>query len=77
MCSAEPPSLGRKRPDGEISTDDELRPRWRAVSLGSRKQLCINDGLRARAGDLDEKCRELLGGRISQLLFHCFANMAS
>ncbi|KIM88996.1 hypothetical protein PILCRDRAFT_812883 [Piloderma croceum F 1598] len=61
LSDAEPPSLGRKRPDGEISTDDELRPQWRAVSLGSRKQLCINDELRARVGDLDEKCRELLG----------------
>ena len=34
----------------------------RAVSLGSRKQLCINDQLRAKARDLDEACRELLGG---------------
>lgn len=35
----------------------------RAVSLGSRKQLCINDDLRAKALDLDEACRERLGGR--------------
>lgn len=34
----------------------------RVVSLGSRKQLCINDDLRARATDLDEACRELLSG---------------
>ncbi|KJA17484.1 hypothetical protein HYPSUDRAFT_146538 [Hypholoma sublateritium FD-334 SS-4] len=33
----------------------------RAVSLGSRKQLCINDQLRGKARDLDEACRELLG----------------
>ncbi|KAF9561351.1 DNA repair helicase [Agrocybe pediades] len=36
-------------------------PSTRAVSLGSRKQLCINEKLRARGGDLDEACRELLG----------------
>lgn len=34
----------------------------RTVSLGSRKQLCINDELRAKSKDLDEGCRELLGG---------------
>ena len=34
----------------------------RTVSLGSRKQLCINDELRQKARDLDEACRELLGG---------------
>ncbi|TFK40687.1 helicase C-terminal domain-containing protein [Crucibulum laeve] len=33
----------------------------RAVSLGSRKQLCINDELRKKTRDLDEACRELLG----------------
>jgi chromosome transmission fidelity protein 1 len=35
----------------------------RAVALGSRKQLCINDDLRKRTGDLDEACRTLLHGR--------------
>ena len=34
----------------------------RSVSLGSRKQLCINNELRQKASDLDEACRELLGG---------------
>lgn len=34
----------------------------RTVSLGSRKQLCINDDLRSKSRDLDEGCRELLGG---------------
>jgi chromosome transmission fidelity protein 1 len=48
-----------------LSDDDQLHPRWRTVTLGSRKQLCINDELRAKYGDLDEKCRELLGGGIS------------
>ncbi|KAI0937761.1 hypothetical protein AcW1_003835 [Taiwanofungus camphoratus] len=32
----------------------------RAVSLGSRKQLCINEDLRKHAGDLDEACRQML-----------------
>ncbi|KAM6494135.1 Helicase C-terminal domain containing protein [Amanita muscaria] len=32
----------------------------RTVSLGSRKQLCINDELRAAGRDLDEGCREML-----------------
>ncbi|KAF8967073.1 helicase C-terminal domain-containing protein [Flammula alnicola] len=36
-------------------------PVTRAISLGSRKQLCINDQLRAKTRDLDEACRELLG----------------
>ena len=67
MCGSEPASPGRKRPDSEMSTDGEFHPQWRAVSLGSRKQLCINDELRATSGDLDEKCRELQGGRISRL----------
>jgi len=34
----------------------------RVVSLGSRKQLCINKPLTESGGDLDEKCRELLTG---------------
>jgi len=38
----------------------------RTVSLGSRKQLCINDELRQKARDLDEACRELLGGERRQ-----------
>ncbi|KZT03940.1 DNA repair helicase [Laetiporus sulphureus 93-53] len=32
----------------------------RTVSLGSRKQLCINEDLRKRTKDLDEACRQLL-----------------
>ncbi|KAF9517219.1 hypothetical protein BS47DRAFT_546430 [Hydnum rufescens UP504] len=31
----------------------------RAISLASRKNLCIHDTLRAQAGDLDEACREI------------------
>ena len=57
-------ALGQKRPlDDEYSSSNvENGPSTRAVSLGSRKQLCINDELRHRALDLDEACRELLGG---------------
>ena len=56
-------ALGQKRPLDEYSSSNvENGPSTRAVSLGSRKQLCINDELRHRALDLDEACRELLGG---------------
>ena len=40
----------------------------RTVSLGSRKQLCINDELKAKTQDLDEACRELLGGAYENCL---------
>ena len=43
--------------DGEA---DERASPVRVVSLGSRKQLCINKPLIDSGGDLDEKCRELL-----------------
>ncbi|KAI0279235.1 helicase C-terminal domain-containing protein [Russula aff. rugulosa BPL654] len=35
-------------------------PETRFVSLGSRKQLCLNEKLKAKGGDLDEGCRDLL-----------------
>ncbi|KAI9509200.1 DNA repair helicase [Russula earlei] len=35
-------------------------PEIRFVSLGSRKQLCLNENVKAKGGDLDERCRELL-----------------
>lgn len=46
-----------------IAGEDNERPIARVVPLGSRRNLCINDELRARGGDLDEGCRELLNGR--------------
>jgi chromosome transmission fidelity protein 1 len=53
----------RKRPL-EIGNEHELQsPCSRTVSLGSRKQLCINDELRAVSRDLDESCREMLNGK--------------
>jgi chromosome transmission fidelity protein 1 len=59
-------SLPQKRRTTEDDVDDErsfdsVRV-TRTVSLGSRKQLCINDELRQKTRDLDEACRELLGG---------------
>ena len=49
--------------DDEGSFDSATPVRvTRTVSLGSRKQLCINDELRQKTRDLDEACRELLGG---------------
>lgn len=45
----------------------EHAPTVRVVSLGSRKQLCINKPLIESGGDLDEKCRELLTGSLWQL----------
>lgn len=43
--------------------DEDLSVDVRVVSLGSRKQLCINEKLKAKAGDLDEACRQLLSGK--------------
>jgi chromosome transmission fidelity protein 1 len=37
-------------------------PETRFVNLGSRKQLCLNEKLKAKGGDLDERCRDLLQG---------------
>jgi chromosome transmission fidelity protein 1 len=62
-------SLPQKRRTADDDVDDErsfdsatpVRV-TRTVSLGSRKQLCINDELRQKTRDLDEACRELLGG---------------
>lgn len=56
------PQNPQKRPVDELDDgdDDTPAPCARTVSLGSRKQLCINDELRAKSRDLDESCRELL-----------------
>jgi chromosome transmission fidelity protein 1 len=62
-------SLPRKRcaserdPSGSSTESGDTR-QIRTVSLGSRKQLCINDELKAKSQDLDEACRELLGGKL-------------
>ena len=34
----------------------------RSVSLASRKQLCINEKLKTKVVDMDEACRQMLGG---------------
>ena len=48
---------------------DERTSTVRVVSLGSRKQLCINKSLTDSSGDLDEKCRELLAGSLWKYIF--------
>jgi chromosome transmission fidelity protein 1 len=55
-------SQKRSADELESGAEDASAPCARTVSLGSRKQLCINDELRANSRDLDESCRELLGG---------------
>ena len=44
-------------------------PETRFVSLGSRKQLCLNEKLKAKGGDLDERCRDLLQGTTQLSLY--------
>jgi len=51
------------------------RPETRFVSLGSRKQLCLNERLKAQGGDLDERCRELLQG-ITPLVCPCVLSLS-
>jgi chromosome transmission fidelity protein 1 len=53
-------------PELDCSEEDDYdKTGARVVSLASRKQLCINEKLQQSAGDLDEKCRELLSGEDS------------
>ncbi|KAJ3758309.1 helicase C-terminal domain-containing protein [Lentinula raphanica] len=63
------PELSKLKIPGSVSVQDNTDPsccdntklhQSRAISLGSRKHLCINDELRARVKDIDEGCRELL-----------------
>ncbi|KAL4080644.1 DNA repair helicase [Scleroderma citrinum] len=55
----------RKHEDDSAEMDDlaSQQRQWRTVALGSRKQLCINQNIRSKPGDLDEKCRELQEGK--------------
>ena len=46
-----------------LSDSSPIGPVARVVPLGSRKNLCINEELRRKGGDLDEGCRELMGGK--------------
>ncbi|PPR07101.1 hypothetical protein CVT24_010937 [Panaeolus cyanescens] len=56
-------TVSRKRKASESEGDNSTSSchTTRTVALGSRKQLCINDDLRARVKDIDEACREMLG----------------
>ncbi|THH27828.1 hypothetical protein EUX98_g6366 [Antrodiella citrinella] len=50
-----------KRPLSELDDNSHsTEVGTRAVSLGSRKQLCINESIKTKAGDLDEACRQRL-----------------
>ncbi|KAF9219229.1 DNA repair helicase [Gyrodon lividus] len=61
------PSLDQKKRTMEADDDEQNsdagRRQWRTVSLGSRKQLCINGDIRSKSGDLGERCRALLDGK--------------
>ncbi|KAJ4481923.1 helicase C-terminal domain-containing protein [Lentinula aciculospora] len=69
-----PYSLGKRKvqDNHSLSTSsvDQKYYQSRALSLGSRKHLCINDELRARARDIDEGCRELLAGKKENRCLH-------
>lgn len=58
--------------EGDNESDDTFigQSQTRVVSLGSRKQLCINEDLRAKGGDLDERCRDLVKGTCCCLSFN-------
>ena len=57
---------GEKRSLSEDELDEEDgQVDIRTVSLGSRKQLCVYEELKAKVTDLDEACRQLLGGKLS------------
>jgi chromosome transmission fidelity protein 1 len=64
-----PQSVPSKRiaEDSDAYVETYTMSTTRTVSLGSRKQLCIHDELRLKTRDLDEACRELLGGMADAL----------
>ena len=67
----------RKRDFPEFDSDpDALQSYTRTVALASRKQLCINDELRAKSKDLDNDCLEIMEGTgrnnfVETLWTHC------
>lgn len=64
ICKNETSRRKRELDQMEVGEDDGTGQRqWRTVSLGSRKQLCINEDVRSKIGDLDERCRELQQGQ--------------
>ncbi|EGO23609.1 hypothetical protein SERLADRAFT_349743 [Serpula lacrymans var. lacrymans S7.9] len=54
-----PPRSNDDDDENDSQQDDQKYYKWRTVSLGSRKQLCINDAVKLKHGDLDERCRKL------------------
>lgn len=54
---------GKRCHSSSDDEQDDIRPvDIRTVSLGSRKQLCVNEKLKGKSADLDEACRKLLSG---------------
>ncbi|KAF5367608.1 hypothetical protein D9757_010662 [Collybiopsis confluens] len=52
--------LGKRKSQSNDEDETYSFHQSRALSLGSRKHLCIHDELRAKSRDIDEGCRELL-----------------
>ncbi|TFY61352.1 hypothetical protein EVJ58_g4561 [Rhodofomes roseus] len=70
-------SANGKRPrieDDNTGDEDVQSGSARTVSLASRKQLCINEDLRRRHGDIDEACRQLLNGRSFSVRIFVYLN---
>lgn len=57
----QPSSSSLKRSYDAVDDEDPIHAYSRVVSLGSRKQLCINEDVR-KMRDMDEGCRTLLEG---------------
>lgn len=66
--TSQDPASNFKRPISDDEDADVDQVDVRTVSLASRKQLCVNEKLKSKSGDLDEACRQLLGGKIVQSL---------
>ena len=61
-------SNGAKRTFTQMCQEDaDTTVDIRSVSLASRKQLCINEKLKAKVADIDEACRQMLGGAYKRL----------
>lgn len=68
-----PTATGKRKAEDNNNDEQFEYYQSRALTLGSRKHLCINDEMRARVRDIDEGCRELLAGEepFSRTSFQC------
>ncbi|KAI6039688.1 helicase C-terminal domain-containing protein [Pisolithus marmoratus] len=67
ICKNEVSRRKRELDQMEGGGHDRIGQRqWRTVPLASRKQLCINEDVRSKFGDLDEMCRELQQGKAGE-----------